>query len=481
MLKIKLMFFILLITSIAIAHPWKAEHYIIVDTDCGIDDFRAINMLLATPSVRILAITTSNGVLSAEEGFYKVRSLLDEYSHEGILVGASREIKVKAENCEKALKFRWGKEIKRSNNIPSHLDIINMVLENTNENITFICLGSLNTIISASEHSPLLIEQLDNIVWMADIDSLSECFNNNLDPKAYELIEKKKLPCSVVNKDIFGLNYENDLLNEINQIQNAYSHNFVRSTTNVGSPYSNRWCDEIAVIFLHDPELFSVDSISPTISNYKITSLKGVSHLEHSFIEILSGINTISTQVLSAFSYDTSNYLPDIQEMIQETILKYGRDEWVACVLANELHRHLGVYNIIGAKMGVRAKEYFGAGIDELQIISYAGNTPPVSCMNDGLQVSTGATMGHGLISIYHDSLIFPRADFIYMNQKITISLKETYCEVIKTEINKLHQIYGLDSDIYWKEVRKLAINYWNNWDRHEIFAIYKRTLLISE
>jgi hypothetical protein len=49
----------------AFAHPWKAHNYIIVDTDGGIDDYRALCLLLSAPDVRVLAVTASSGVLSA--------------------------------------------------------------------------------------------------------------------------------------------------------------------------------------------------------------------------------------------------------------------------------------------------------------------------------------------------------------------------------------------------------------------------------
>ena len=78
------------------AHPWKSQYYVIVDTDCGLDDFRAICLLLSSPNVRILAITTSDGVIDATNGFYKVKSLLNEMHHEGILVGCNPDQAVKA-------------------------------------------------------------------------------------------------------------------------------------------------------------------------------------------------------------------------------------------------------------------------------------------------------------------------------------------------------------------------------------------------
>ncbi len=44
----------------------------------------------------------------------------------------------------------------------------------------------------------------------------------------------------------------------------------------------------------------------------------------------------------------------------------------------------------IGVKMGIRAREYFNIGVDDILVTTYAGHKPPVSCMNDGLQVGNG-------------------------------------------------------------------------------------------
>ena len=39
----------------------------------------------------------------------------------------------------------------------------------------------------------------------------------------------------------------------------------------------------------------------------------------------------------------------------------------------------LGIYSIIGAKMGLRTREYFDVGLDELLVVSYAGSQPPLT------------------------------------------------------------------------------------------------------
>jgi pyrimidine-specific ribonucleoside hydrolase len=138
----------------------------------------------------------------------------------------------------------------------------------------------------------------------------------------------------------------------------------------------------------------------------------------------------------------------------------------------SELHRHLGAFTIIGVKMGIRAREYYDTGVDEFSLISYAGSSTPLSCINDGLQVSTGATPGHGLLSVDNDPPTSPSAEFTYMNRKIKLTLKPELSRKISDELKQINFVYGLDSNIYWELVRKNSIKYWLDLDRHDIFII---------
>jgi pyrimidine-specific ribonucleoside hydrolase len=130
------------------------------------------------------------------------------------------------------------------------------------------------------------------------------------------------------------------------------------------------------------------------------------------------------------------------------------------------------VFAIIGVKMGIRAREYFATGVDEFKVTSFAGSVPPLSCMNDGVQVSTGATPGHGLLTVSNDTITKPVAEFTYLNHRIRLTLKPEIAVKISSELKEINFVYGLDSNIYWELVRKNSIKYWRSLDRHEIFII---------
>ncbi|HKK43218.1 MAG TPA: formylmethanofuran dehydrogenase subunit E family protein, partial [Bacteroidales bacterium] len=188
--------------------------------------------------------------------------------------------------------------------------------------------------------------------------------------------------------------------------------------------------------------------------------------------QILAGLTVAKNQVIKEFPVNPSFYFTDIEPSVTAIINKYGIDEWTSGVIANELHRHLGVFAIIGVKMGIRAREYFDTGVDEFRALSHAGSVPPLSCMNDGLQVSTGATPGHGLLTVDNEDPTGPSAEFTYMDRKIRLTLKPELAKKILGELKEINYVYGLDSNIYWELVRKYTIRYWLELNRHNIFNI---------
>lgn len=189
----------------------------------------------------------------------------------------------------------------------------------------------------------------------------------------------------------------------------------------------------------------------------------------------------IGNNVLTSFLLPESLYADDVIAILRVTQERFGTREWRLVVLANEIHGHLGIYSTLGVKMGLHAMEILEEEgySEEPTIVSYAGSTPPISCMNDGLQVSTGSTLGHGLISISQGSERIPAALFSCGDDKRRISfrveLKETYREQIEEDIKKGVTLYG-HTKPYWEYVRGLALKYWSSWDRKEIFQISKLT-----
>jgi pyrimidine-specific ribonucleoside hydrolase len=365
----------------------------------------------------------------------------------------------------------WGDEkTTEAENIPDFRGVLSEIIENERNRITMVCLGGLSTAASALTEIPLFRQKVKGIIWSSEGIDDKKGFNYNIDARAVSTILDSGIPLTVV-KGFDQLFYDNDLISRLSGSNSIYAirlSEFLGSETARAHDYSYTLNDDAVPVFMHYPELFSHDTTRKAIE----TSPGDIGPVREKIAQILKGETVERNQVIKKFPVTPDFYFTDIEAAVTEIIIKYGMDEWTSGVIANELHRHLGVYAIIGVKMGIRAREYFNTGVDEFRVTSSAGSTPPLSCMNDGLQVSTGATPGHGLLTVINETPLSPSAEFIYMNRKIRLTLKPEIASMISRELSEINFVYGLDSDIYWELVRKNSIRYWLDLDRHDIFVI---------
>lgn len=175
--------------------------------------------------------------------------------------------------------------------------------------------------------------------------------------------------------------------------------------------------------------------------------------------------------VFPSFDLPLDCYADDVRDIIGICMERHGAREWKLAVLANEIHGHLGIYSTIGVKMGLHARELFEAkGLTgEISILSFAGSQPPVSCLNDGLQISTGATVGHGLITLSPAAAKRAEARFRCDGETVTLRLKAEYADRIRADIEEGVARYG-HAPAYWQYVRSLALRYWRDWNRNVLF-----------
>ena len=93
-----------------------------------------------------------------------------------------------------------------------------------------------------------------------------------------------------------------------------------------------------------------------------------------------------------------------------------------------EFHGHLGPYLIVGMKMGDLSNKLLGketgagSGHSYKRAIVKTGTTPPISCIIDGIQCSSGCTLGKGNIEVLDKKI--PEATFILDEKQLTVKLK---------------------------------------------------------
>ena len=189
-----------IIISISLSsHPWKPNHYVIIDTDGGIDDMKTITMLLASPDVRVLGITVSPGVLNENTVFEKVNSLLNSFYHEGLPVGINRICKFKSPEFPVALATEWGeKKDFQIEDAQDHIDLIQEIISNEKTKISYICLGGMTTVYNALTKIPLLKNQIKEIIWSSEEVNFEDGFNYKIDSKSAKMIIRGDIPVKII-------------------------------------------------------------------------------------------------------------------------------------------------------------------------------------------------------------------------------------------------------------------------------------------
>lgn len=462
------------------AHSGKARFHAIIDTDGAADDLRTLCMLLGNREVEVLAVTTSEGALSPAESAASVRALLDGFYHEGVPVGAGHPTGAAAPVWRThSRQVDWGDTLSVRPAFPPAQALIAETLEDEEEKVFFIALGALTNVCDALRENPALGDRIDRIVWYNNQAEPLAGANFEADSVAARAVLASGVPVAVVSANpACPLVVTPSLLDSIAAVPTVYArkiadtHRAAPLAKLVDAGHLQAW-DDLVAVWLFAPELFVPREVSGSVTSYSLPDEASAGRAQAEILAILRGKPDTESRVFYGFPVLHELYAADVVPMVDETIARHGPSEWRAGVLTNELHGHLGIYATIGVKMGIRAREYFNIGVDDIEVTTYAGHNPPISCMNDGLQVGTGASVGHGLITVAETDAPRPEARFSFKGKTLRLALKPEYARRIRDDVRRGIELYGDLTEPYWLYVRELALRYWRDFDRHEIFDMY--------
>jgi pyrimidine-specific ribonucleoside hydrolase len=433
--------------------------------------------LLSQSDIHIAGIIVTEGTLLPAEGTEKVRALLHWFSLDTIPVFCGKTYNRPGppwRNFNRSVS--WGSMPSGSKPASDAVTWLQTILGPGREKITYVCLGPLSTLKTAAGGSKDLQAQLYRIIWYNESSGSGAGFNYTFDKSSADSVMNMKIRMDLIsnlgNQEAFLDPYLYDLSKNYHTplsviLSNTGSQPVVRESL---TPHHLGMADELVSVYFTNPELFDMTVMHPQVflrynRDYDLQSVKEV------FSDMIKGTYRRSDNVVfNSFPSQREMFAYDVRKIMDSAISRYGSEEWKACVMTDEFHGHLGVFSIVGAKMGIRAREYFGVGPDMLTVISYAGSKPPYSCLNDGIQVSTGATIGRGLITVITDQQTRPEALFTCHGRALRLKLKDTYLTVIDRDIGEGILKFGLTDDGYWKLVRRSALEYWMEWDRDKIF-----------
>ena len=457
----------------------KDSHPLIIDTDCALDDMRAISMLLSCPGILIQGIIVTEGTLLPEEGAKKINSLLHEFAMNTIPILCGRTTDKPGPAWRDFNRsMAWGTLQHDGKPFNDAVTWLQTILETSSDKITYVCLGPLSTLATVLNSHRNLETKIYRVIWYNESIKPASGFNYTFDKPAADSVLQMKIRTDVISKlekkDAFFDAYVYEL-----------SKNFHTGLSKIlssagGQPgilerrheHHLQIADELVAVYYTNAELFDMTTLHPEVhirynKEYDLQSVKEV------FTDMIRGTYKKSNAVVfSAFPDQPGMFTYDVRKILDSAIIRHGAEEWKACVMTDEFHGHLGVFSIVGAKMGIKARELFGVGPDILGVTTYAGTKPPYSCLNDGIQVSTGATIGQGLITIASVEKTRPEAIFTYSGKSYLLTLKDEYLAMVNRDIEEGILKFGLLDDGYWKMVRRSALKYWLEWDRDVIFEV---------
>ncbi|HUI07673.1 MAG TPA: nucleoside hydrolase [Verrucomicrobiae bacterium] len=453
---------------------------VIVDTDVALDDARALTLLATSPQIALKAVVTSDGSVSPTVGGRNVRRILQFLNDDSVPVGVGRALTAPPPPWrERAESLGWANlPPAPTNPLPSAVTLIENTLAQSKGPVTYVCLGPLTNLAEALHDAPAIRSRLA-MVWFSGAppgDAFAG-WNVARDPAAAKAVFASGVPIvAAALPDARLLKLDDNFLAQLAD-GNAPAarlmerlHREARVREHLHDPHVRAWDDTVALLLLAP----SIGRLTEPTGNVRRVADFDRDRAASFYRQMVQGNPGHADErplvTLRAIPSDPNQFQDDVAPFVGEIITRHGEEEWKIVVLTNELHRHLGLYSILGAKMGLRARELLGVDVDQLHVESLAGQNPPISCFNDGLQVSTGASLGRGTITVPDTKTPLAAAVFTAGGRRLRMQVKDSVIRKIEAEISAAIRQYGNLTPAYFAAVRRISQQAWRDLDRRTIF-----------
>ena len=253
---------------------------VIVDCDMGTDDAVALCMTLFDPRLEVVAVTATEGCVTADQANNNLQAILaeldpDRYPRLGMAKNAEDAPAVDTRYLfgEDGLGNAGFEASHRQRAQTSDKIIIDTVRAHPDQ-VTILCLGPLTNLARAFRRDPMLASQVDQVVIMGgslSCGNITPCaeFNFYFDPvSAREVLKsrttKTLIPLDVTQQVTFGLEMMDELPKYESRIgyflRQILPHTFRTYRQQLGKE-SITLNDAVGALALLEPELFSYKSI----------------------------------------------------------------------------------------------------------------------------------------------------------------------------------------------------------------------------
>jgi pyrimidine-specific ribonucleoside hydrolase len=473
--KVRRLSVLAVLSAIAIpcaAHDEELRSPLIIETDLGIDDVVSLAIAFQSPTLEIAAVIAGEGVAAPATANEQLGRLLDYFNRGDVPQYRPMEMPTGiAPECRARVEAVIGAAL--PDPARAHPRPFTPWAYTVDEHrSTVLALGPLTQLAAALGAEPEIAGGIRRIIVAGDPER-SDSWNLVRDPDAVFRVRETGIPMIFVRP---GPHAEkpgvwspaNKRPGGKSSLGASLVERMVESTAARDHNHNglSNFHDELAVLYLVMPEAF--EEVSPGIVQPAASA-----DAADAIAELLCAGRQHKDRVVFVDGPLPAEVLqPDVQARREVILANNGPDEWFAQLLLNELHEHLGAYSIIGVKMGLRAAELLNAPQHAMKIVSSAPPTQPVSCLNDGLLVSTGSTPGRGLFTHQPGPPGTVEASFSYNHRTIKLRLKDSYRAQIGAAIQEMLGRYTLEDEGYWLGVRELGLDIWQNWHRCDLFAV---------
>jgi len=366
---------------------------VIVDTDMGMDDARALLALAGSPGIRITAVIATGGSASAAKGADNATGII-----ESTVSGNVPVIRGINPHLPSPPPWRSHAESLGGHPFPPPRELSQRPLKEaalSPEGIpegTWLILGPLSSAAALEGLVPGTLGGTE--IWMpaevADLDVRG--WNIGCDPESARRVLSEAGRVFIVDIAA-GL----DAARVLGGVEgSSAAARWIGATAGANNGAHSFLFDEIAAAALAAPEIFSVSG-----ERYSLSSVDGETvSLEPDEDGRISLVRVGDPAALEAFLHGAWELEPGHEHVHPGHA---GTSEAPADPLARmkEFHGHLGPYVVLGYRMGMIALERTGSGGHfEISAEIHSVLSPPRSCLIDGVQLGSGCTLGKRNITV---------------------------------------------------------------------------------
>ena len=466
--------FISLLAPRAIAYHIDHHLPVVIDTDVGLDDAVTLAMALQSPDTKVMAIVMCEGAAGRAKGMENLARLLHLFNRKDIPIYAPPGAQPEKEPPPfRAFAEQTVRNALPEETTPCHRPFAPEAYTVQGAKTIILALGPLTNLAAALKREPEIKQGIAEVIAAGSPD-VSRSWNAAYDPDALMLVRASGIPLKFVVRGPAARKPESwrqgpPAIGQGTSIAEGFLNRLLADPV-ARKHYTeslHSFHDELTFMFYADAGLFAEAADSSVFAPRDRDGVVGL------FEDLISYGRQRKPRVAFVEGTLPDNVLQeDLRKRKASIIAQNGRDEWFAQLLVSELHEHLGAYSVIGVKMGLRAAELLNAPQHAIDVVSYTAAHPPVSCLNDGVIVSTGSTPGRGLFSHIPGPPGSTKVTFSYNGRSVTLSIKDKYRQKIAREIMTLAEKYPPSNHQYWGGVRRLGLHIWENWHRRDLFEI---------